>query len=149
MSQHKQQPNPQQRSTRQRRIVLEELRKVTSHPTAAELYELVRQRLPKISLGTVYRNLDVLSQAGEVAKIEWGGSETRFDGDSSQHYHVRCLGCGSVADAPQPPIDISSEDLERSGYEVLGHRLEFIAVCPKCLSEEAEKTTDILCNNNT
>ena len=148
MSQH-----PKQRNTQQRRIVLEELRKVTSHPTAAELCELVRLRLPKISLGTVYRNLDVLSQAGEVAKIEWGGSETRFDGDSRQHYHVRCLGCGSVADVHLPPVDISSEDLERDGYEVLGHRLEFIAVCPKCRSEmsgeEAEKNTDQLCNNHT
>ena len=139
----------QQRNTRQRRIVLEELRKVTSHPTAAQLCETVRHRLPKISLGTVYRNLDVLSQAGEVAKIVWGGSETRFDGDPTRHYHVRCLGCGSLADAHLPAVDISSEDLQRSGYDVLGHRLEFIAVCPKCKSEEAEKTTDNLGNDQT
>jgi len=53
-----------QRNTRQRQVVLEELRKLTSHPTAAELYEITRARLPKISLGTVYRNLEVLAENG-------------------------------------------------------------------------------------
>jgi len=136
MSHHK-----QQRNTRQRRIVLEELRKVTSHPTAAELHELVRHRLPKISLGTIYRNLDVLSRAGEVTKLQWGGSEARFDGDPSRHYHVRCVSCGNVDDVHLPEIAIASEQLLEDGYDVLGHHLEIVAVCPKCKKEEAERNT--------
>ncbi len=134
----------QQRNTRQRRIVLEELRKVTSHPTATELYKAVRERLPKISLGTVYRNLDLLSQLGEVQKLKSGGAQIRFDGNPEQHYHIRCLRCGSVADAHRPPLDISADDLQQNGYKVLGHRLEFIGVCPRCQNDDAEKTTDSL-----
>jgi len=135
-----------QRNTPQRRIVLEELRKAASHPTAAELHKAVRERLPKISLGTVYRNLDLLSQLGEVQKLEWGGAEIRFDGNPKQHYHIRCLRCGGVGDVHRPPLDVSADDLQQSGYEVLGHRLEFIGVCPRCRNDDAEKTTDSLNN---
>jgi Fur family ferric uptake transcriptional regulator len=136
----------QQRNTQQRQIVLEELRKVTSHPTATELYKAVRERLPKISLGTVYRNLDLLSQLGEVQKLKSGGTKTRFDGNPEQHYHIRCLRCGSVGDAHRSPLDISTDGLQQSGYKVLGHRLEFIGVCPRCQNDDAEKTTDSMNN---
>ncbi len=121
------------RNTRQRQVMLEELRKVVSHPTAAELYEMARRRLPKISIGTVYRNLELLAQMGTISKLEMGGPEARFDGDTSRHHHIRCTECGSVADAHglrgQPSIpEIASPD----GYEVLGYRLELFGVCPQC-----------------
>ena len=61
--------------TRQRRVILEALRGTTSHPTADEVYEMVRRRLPRISLGTVYRNLEILSGEGLVAKLEMAGTQ--------------------------------------------------------------------------
>ena len=64
-----------QRNTKQRQVILEELQKVTSHPTAAGLYDIVRLRLPKISLGTVYRNLERLASAGTIRKLELGGAQ--------------------------------------------------------------------------
>ena len=67
------------RNTRQRRIILEELRGVKSHPTAVEIFERVRRRLPKISLGTVYRNLDLLTRLGMIQKLEWSAGEARFE----------------------------------------------------------------------
>jgi Fur family ferric uptake transcriptional regulator len=60
--------------TRQRRVILEELRKVNTHPSADEIYEIVRKRLPRISLGTVYRNLEILSESGDIQKLEPGCS---------------------------------------------------------------------------
>ncbi|MDR2745258.1 MAG: transcriptional repressor, partial [Desulfovibrio sp.] len=75
--------------TRQRSVILEELRKVDTHPTADELYTIVRVRLPHISLGTVYRNLEYLVAAGEIARLESAGTSMRFDGDVSGHQHVR------------------------------------------------------------
>ncbi len=59
--------------TRQRSIILEELRNVCTHPSADEIYEMVRRRLPRISLGTVYRNLEILCELREIQKIETGG----------------------------------------------------------------------------
>ena len=74
---------PQQRTTRQRQVILEELQKLQSHPTAAALYEIVRRRVPKISLGTVYRNLELLARTGLIRKLEFAGAEARFDGNVS------------------------------------------------------------------
>ena len=74
-----------QRNTRQRAVIVEELCKTTAHPTAVELYEVVRRRLPKISLGTVYRNLDLLARLGIIDKLDLSGAEARFDGDVRPH----------------------------------------------------------------
>ena len=127
-----------QRNTRQRQVVLEELKKLDSHPTATELYEVARRRLPKISLGTVYRNLDMLADMGLIRKLETGGSEARFDGSVTRHYHVRCVRCGRLDDAHGLPDEpITSEVKTLSGYEILGFRLEFIGVCPECANRSA------------
>ena len=88
------------RMTRQRNVILEELRKVDTHPSADEVYDMVRRRLPRISLGTVYRNLEILSQNGRIQKLEIGGTQKRFDGNPANHYHLRCIHCDRLADAP-------------------------------------------------
>ena len=122
-----------QRNTPQRRIILEELRNVSSHPTAVELYELVRQRMPKISLGTVYRNLDLLAQQGTIQKHALGGAEARFDGHPNRHYHVRCDRCGRMDDLDGMHEDLVGEQpAQASGYRILGYRLELIGICPDC-----------------
>ncbi|PKN21112.1 MAG: transcriptional repressor, partial [Deltaproteobacteria bacterium HGW-Deltaproteobacteria-3] len=77
------------RITKQRQIILDELCSVTSHPTADVLYQMVRKRLPKISLGTVYRNLEIMSECGIIQKLDIGGTQKRFDGAPHIHYHVR------------------------------------------------------------
>ena len=88
-------------------MILEELQKLTSHPTAAGLYEIVRRRLPRISLGTVYRNLELLTRLGTIQKLEFGGGEARFDGNVQRHDHVRCVECGRLDDIHRPPLDLS------------------------------------------
>ena len=132
--------NPPLRMTRQRQMILEELKKVTSHPTADAVYRMVRRRLPRISLGTVYRNLEVLAKHVLIQKLELGGSQRRYDGNPKRHYHVRCVRCGRVDDVPigtMPAI----EDILRGGrgYEILGYRLEFMGVCPKCRKSARRK----------
>lgn len=123
------------RMTRQRRIILEELRQLTTHPTADDLYEIVRKRLPRISLGTVYRNLDVLSRTGVILRLEMGGSQYRFDGNPWPHAHVRCVHCGRVADvhAEQTPVPLPGPDAA-CGYHVTGYRMEYTGTCPECRS---------------
>ena len=121
------------RITHQREIILDELRSVKTHPTADELFEQVRGRLPRVSLATVYRNLEWLCQQGIVQKIEVGGRQKRFDGTTNLHYHIRCIGCGRVDDVDMSPVETLDHDLsEKSGYTVIGHRLEFWGTCPGC-----------------
>ena len=111
------------RNTPQRRVILHELCQMTSHPTAAQLYALVRQRLPRISLGTIYRNLEVLHEDGLIHKMEFAGTETRFDGNVDSHDHVRCTVCDRVDDihpaepglAPVQPVDLG-------GFQITGYR---------------------------
>ena len=122
-----------QRNTKQRKVILEELQSVQSHPTAPELYEVVRRRLPRISLGTVYRNLDLLVRHGLIRKLESGGGQARFDGKPDRHCHVRCVECGRVADISEAPTMQEFEGEERiEGYEILGLRVEYVGICPGC-----------------
>ena len=121
------------RNTPQRRVILEELCAACSHPTASELYDLVRQRLPRVSLGTVYRNLEVLHADGAIRKLEFAGGETRFDGDLATHYHVRCTECGHIEDVHDlGPGGQPAQPASLAGYRVAGHRLEYYGVCPAC-----------------
>jgi len=121
------------RMTRQRKVILEELRKVNTHPSADELYEMVRKRLPRVSLGTVYRNLEILSESGNIQKLEPGCSLKRFDGNPSEHCHIRCVSCDRVVDAPMiPDLEIDLEQVNSTDYKIIGHRLEFLGLCPQC-----------------
>ena len=121
------------RNTQQRQVILAELAKLKSHPTAADLYEIVRRRLPRISLGTVYRNLEVLSESGEIQKLQVAGEQARFDADTAHHDHVRCVRCGRVVDLEGEPLVVSLPEAEdRSGFQIIGHRIEYLGVCPAC-----------------
>jgi Fe2+ or Zn2+ uptake regulation protein len=126
--------NPNLRMTRQRLVILEELRKVKTHPSADELYEKVKRRLPHISLGTVYRNLEILSRLGEIQHVEIGGTMKRFDGNPANHYHIRCTRCGRVDDVEIGPLkQVENALAGATDYRVTGHRLEFVGLCRKCL----------------
>lgn len=122
------------RLTSQRQVILEELKKVKSHPTANQVYDMVRRRLPRIGLGTVYRNLDLLAEKGIINKLEVGGEQKRFDGDTSPHYHIRCTKCNRVED-----IFIErNRELEETAaaccnYKILDHHVQFSGICGKCL----------------
>ena len=121
------------RMTKQRQIILEELANLKSHPTAAELCMLVRKKLPHISLGTVYRNLDILSKRGDINKIDVGGEEKRFDATTDNHYHLRCLTCGRVEDVELPVFDgLEKQVANLCQAKVLGHNLEFVGYCKHC-----------------
>jgi Fur family ferric uptake transcriptional regulator len=127
---------PNMRLTTQRQIILEELGKVTSHPTANEVYDMVRKRLPRIGLGTVYRNLELMADSGIILKLEVGGTQKRFDATVAPHYHVRCTSCGKVDDIDmevQSKINRLAE--KASSYLILGHHIEFSGTCPECSGE--------------
>jgi len=123
------------RMTKQRQIILEELCKLKSHPTADEMYQILRRKMPRISLGTVYRNLEILSDCGMIQKIDVGGTQKRFDGNADIHYHIRCLRCNKVEDIEiEPDKKLENTARQLSKYTVLRHHTEFIGICPSCLA---------------
>ena len=104
-----------------------------AHPTADELYSIVRERLPRISLGTVYRNLDFLADSGEIRRLEAAGSTKRFDGDISRHQHVRCIQCGRIGDVMEPREAPSVTGMSVDGFSsILNSRIEYDGICKEC-----------------
>ena len=130
---------PNMRLTTQRQIILEELAKVTSHPTANEVYDMVRQRLPRIGLGTVYRNLELMAESGLILKLEVGGTQKRFDATVSPHYHIRCTQCSKVDDIEIPVQGhINALAAAVCDYQILGHHIEFSGICDDCTKKKTE-----------
>jgi len=126
-------PSDQNRMTRQRKVILEELKKVTTHPTADEVYEMVRKTLPRISLGTVYRNLETLTEFGLIQKIEVGTSQKRFDGDIDRHFHVKCVSCEKVFDLPQNQVKEPAFQKDVvEGVQIVNYSLHFTGICDTC-----------------
>lgn len=132
---------PCHRMTRQRRMTLDELRRMRSHPTAEEVYRKVKRAMPRISLATVYRNLDVLSRCGLIQKLRSGDGPARYDSTCEKHHHVRCVRCGKIADVHlRGPAreEVGADGV--SGYEILGCNLEFVGLCPACRKPNRRKT---------
>jgi Fur family ferric uptake transcriptional regulator len=129
--------------TPQRRVILEEVEDATNHPTADEIYEKVRKRIPRISMGTVYRNLDVLESLGAIRRLDSGRSQMRFDCNTKEHYHLTCTRCGRIEDVPIQPGEHFVDTLEEAGgkltkYGIFGYQLEFFGLCSQCINTPKE-----------
>lgn len=133
----------QLRMTNQREIILRELMHNKGHLTADELYDIVKKIMPRISLATVYRNLEILSEAGMIGKLEISGRQKRFDYDATDHDHIYCAVCQRVDNLKIERESLKTEELGGvSGYSVTGYRVEIIGICPSCQQKEKNKETD-------
>jgi Fur family peroxide stress response transcriptional regulator len=121
------------RRSRQRDTILKVVMNTKTHPRADWVYEQVRKEIPNISLGTVYRNLKSLAEAGEIYQLELAGSTSRFDGNMDNHYHFRCRKCGDMYDLDEP-VDRSIEKriAQKTGFKITQQRLELLGLCTKC-----------------
>ena len=129
------------RMTRQRMVILDELRKVSSHPTADELYRIVRKILPHISLGTVYRNLEILSKMGLILKLEIDGNQKRFDGISEKHHHIHCINCNRIFDINPETVRIDYSSDNPEGCKIIDYSFHFIGLCEECNKNSIHKTS--------
>jgi len=131
----------QLRMTENRAAILAALGRTRVHPTAEEVHRMVRRSLPRISLGTVYRNLDVLERHGLVRTVDVAGSQRRYDAILEDHHHIVCEKCGRIE-------DIEVRDTQRleallvdgKGYQVHGCTLCFTGVCRECAGNGANHT---------
>jgi Fur family ferric uptake transcriptional regulator len=125
------------RNTRQRRVILSVVEKLGCHPTAERIFDEVRKVLPRTSLSTVYRNLGILSDQGEISIIPGSGKEVHYDHNTSDHCHIRCSVCGRICDVDVYPVergDLSPDEL--SGFILQEINVDLIGICPSCAEEK-------------
>lgn len=127
-----------QRRSRQREVILEELRKLKTHPRSDELYQIVRQRIPNVSLGTVYRNLDRLQREGLALEI-YCGDFVRYDGNTRSHDHFMCRICRRVWDFGDTHVEREAAPQQTAeGFQVDGQYTVFSGLCPDCLARQRD-----------
>lgn len=121
------------RYSKQREAIRNYLLSTKSHPTAEMVYEQIQKEYPNISLGTVYRNLNLLVKQGNALRLDCGDGVDRFDGYTEPHYHFYCKGCRNVMDLDMDPID-HIDHIAGAGFEgeILGHMVYFYGLCPNC-----------------
>ena len=123
-----------QRFSQQRERIYETVRISVEHPTAQMVYDALRPEMPRLSLGTVYRNLHQMAQEGRLRELE--GSVARFDAVLPPHAHIRCVRCGQVADLALPYDPALDREAVGGGWAVTGYELVFNGVCPTCGAEQ-------------
>ena len=121
-----------QRSTKQRQLILEAVEKRHDHPTADQIYLDVHAVDERISRGTVYRNLGILSASGQISNVKVPAAD-RFDSRLDRHYHLFCTCCGRVFDAPVSYHGEYDAQVEaETGFQISRHRTVFEGLCPDC-----------------
>lgn len=126
------------RYSRQRETILKAVRENLIHPNAEEIYSIVRGEDPSISLGTVYRNLNLLSEAGEIRKIPMVSGGDRYDGNISAHHHIICGKCANVMDYDYDFKDLGMSVQAQTGMNCRKISVTLEGICRDCLSEKQE-----------
>ena len=130
----------QQRNSKQRQLVLDAVQTRCDHPTADQIYLDVRAKDAKISRGTVYRNLGILSEDGQITNVKVFAAD-RFDSRLDRHYHLVCTSCGKVFDAPlEYHTEYDDQIAEETGFRINRHRMIFEGLGPECAKREEEYT---------
>lgn len=122
--------------TSQRRAVLEVLKDFKGHPSAEEVYLVVKKRNPRVALGTVYQALSVLEEIGLIEAKHWSESPVRYDLNTEPHHDIRCVRCGEVTEIPGVEFeDFTARIRQNTPYEVTNAALVIEGVCPDCQSK--------------
>lgn len=121
------------KKSRQRDAILSFIVSRKDHPTAKAIYDGVKEVYPNISLGTVYRNLSLLEELGQIIRIPCSDDKEHYDGNTTPHYHFMCNCCRRIIDMEIPALDFV-EDLASHSYNgsITGHHLTFYGLCEDC-----------------
>ncbi len=125
--------------SKQRDCIYDFLQNRYDHPTAETVYLNIREQLPNISLATVYRNLSVLADIGQINKISTGTGPDRFDANITPHNHFICKDCGAVIDLEMDSIEAINDIAGKSFQGLIeGHTTFFYGKCPECLAKQSK-----------
>ena len=129
---------PKRRNTRQRQMVLELVKQRCDHPTADDIYLEIRDLDPRVSRATVYRNLHLLVDSGDLISVRNHLGVERFDRRIDTHSHVICDSCGELVDAPAPTMAADFSDVEEaSGFKIDRQETIYHGICSKCQAKLA------------
>ena len=124
---------PRRHRSRQRDRIRRWIQQTDTHPTAAEIHEALRPEMEALSLGTVYRNLEVLVAEGEVDEVPCAVGATRYDGNVEPHHHFNCEACGRILDVEMPlPRGLARRLANEHGLRPSRVRIDFFGLCPTC-----------------
>ncbi len=125
------------KKSKQRDRILELLKTTGSHPSADWLYEKLKAEFPRLSMGTIYRNLSILEKQGLVKKIDFGSTYDRFEANITPHYHFICEVCGAIKDLELPvEYQLEKKVEEETHMTVHKHRIEFFGICNACMAKK-------------
>jgi Fe2+ or Zn2+ uptake regulation protein len=128
--------NRKLRSSNQRSLVHQIVESAHDHPTAQAVFERARKRIPSISLGTVYRNLQLLVKQGLLTERKVDNQPARYEANRCRHYHICCSRCGALEDLSVPYQEVLDRRVQETvGYKLQGHRMEFYGICPQCQAD--------------
>jgi Fe2+ or Zn2+ uptake regulation protein len=128
--------------TSQRRAVLEALKEANGHPSAEDIYLVVKKKNPRVALGTVYQALSVLEEIGLVDSKHWSESPTRYDLNVQPHLDIRCARCGEVSEIPGVELGELEERIrDNTPYEVTRATMVVEGLCPACRERGKEPRT--------
>ena len=123
--------------SKQREIIYKTLADNVVHPSAEYIYEILKKADSKISLATVYRNLNKMASCGHIKKIEGLEDRAHFDHNTFEHYHFICQKCGKIYDiAKEVAPDIIKKTQDKTGFTINSHDIVFHGICLECKKEE-------------
>ena len=121
--------------TSQRRAVLDALSQAKGHPSAEDVYLIVKRENPRVALGTVYQALSVLEEVGVIGSKHWSESPTRYDLNIEPHLDIRCTSCGQVSEIPGVDLDgVEARIKANTPYDVTRATMVVEGLCPDCAS---------------
>ncbi len=128
---------PATKKSKQRDAIIKFLMSRKDHPTADMVYMNIKEEFPKISLGTVYRNLALLSERGEILKLSYEGGADHYDACTDPHYHFVCQECGAVIDLDMAPIDEKLNEIASENFpgKITQNVVYFKGICKNCLKK--------------
>lgn len=140
-------PSMNYRNTKQRQAILDAIEGHGGHLTAEEIYKVVKRRHPRLSLGTVYRNLRVLAEQGLLRELDFGMAITYFETTKDAHYHLVCRACGGISDLEmeleRKLMALVERALGADGFQIEQHRLDFVGICKSCRAKPARSVKQV------
>ncbi|MGN0171082.1 MAG: transcriptional repressor [Lachnospiraceae bacterium] len=126
------------KNSKQREAIRTVLMETKSHPSAETVYQMLKATYPNISLATVYRNLNLLTELGEITKVSGTTGSDRFDGNVNPHIHFFCTDCNTILDLPSPENDTDQVAIMQETFsgKITGHVTNYYGLCPDCLAKE-------------
>ena len=119
--------------TYQRIKIYEALSKIDTHPSAEDIYKIVKKEYPSISLATVYKTLETFAENNLISKVNFLHDLARYDGNTSPHHHLVCVKCKKIVDVNDKRLqEIKIPESSKNGFQMLGYRIQFEGICDNC-----------------